>query len=353
MPAVQPVSIVSPVWSSTQAKHAGAVGSPLQTPAVHIEPAAVGVLEHTAATHVSVVHSLPSSQSASTPQPVQAGVPPTSSHVGEPVVQPESVAVPAASSTHGTQAGEAAPSQTPPLHIVPAMIGVAPQTPAVHMSAVHSLPSSQSASTTHSAQIGAAPDVSQTGTPAVQPVSIIVPAASSTQATHIALAPLHTPPAHMVPAMRGVLPQTPATHASVVQSLVSSQSPSVMQPTQTGETPVVSQSGAAAPQPVSVPPAVSSRQVTQIGVVEVSQTGSTAVQPESTIEPVASSTQAMHIGVVGSPSQLPPAHIVPAGSAVKTQALETQVSAVQSFESSQWASVMHSTQVDVPPPTRH
>ena len=54
----------------------------------------------------------------------------------------------------------------------------------------------------HATQTGAVPEVSQSGAPAPQPVSVPVPAASSTHATHMGpvVEPLHTPPAQVAPA---------------------------------------------------------------------------------------------------------------------------------------------------------
>jgi hypothetical protein len=269
----QPESSAAPAASSTQGTHAGVV--PSQTPPVQAVPASRIVSEHAPATHASRVHSFPSEQSAAVVHSTHTGVPPDVSQKGWPDPQPLSVV--SVSSTHGTQlrapalptqSGEAsvqpvsvanpvassrqashagavlAPSQTPVAQVVPAGSEVLRHTPASQASAVHSSPSSQSASARQPVQIGALPEVSQTGAPVPHPVSRSVPGASSMQSRQVGsvAAPSQTPLApHASPRASEVLVQLPALQASVVQAFPSSQSAAPTHSTQAGAAPDVTQ----------------------------------------------------------------------------------------------------------------
>jgi hypothetical protein len=146
-----------------------AAAVPSHTPPAQVVPAVTGAFTQLPLEHTSLVHVLPSPQSAVPAHSTHAG-PPTalSSHAGVAALQPPSVAPAAALSTHVAHAGTAAPSHTPPAHAAPSGRTVFEHTPAPHASVVHALPSAQSAAPMHSTHAGVL-DVSHSGAAALQP----------------------------------------------------------------------------------------------------------------------------------------------------------------------------------------
>ena len=124
------------------------------------------------------------------------------------------------------------------------------------------------------------------------------------------MTPSHTPPVQAVPTGRDVLPQTPAVHVCDVHGFPSSQSAGVVHPV-------------------------------HIGAPDVSQIGAPAGHPESRMVPAASFKQVTHMGALNDPSQTPAGHVVAGGKTLLAQTPTVHVSFVQSFESSQWASIAH------------
>jgi hypothetical protein len=268
-------------------------------------PAPTGVLPHAFAMHVSLVHSLLSSQSVGERHATHAGVAPDVSQSGAPTLQPESTLSPPASLMHGTHIGPiGAPSHTPPVHVAPGERDVCMHMPMLQASTVHAFASSQSPLPVHPTHIGIGPDVSQIGAPDMQPLSSIVPDSSSMHVTQDgAGCPSHTPPVHVIPAANGVFEHEPAAHESVVHGLPSSQCAISVQSTQTG-------------------------------VPESSHKGVPESQPVSVVVPVSSSMHSTHAGVVGAPSQTPPVHVVPGGSGSCEQRSKRHASTVHSLVSS-------------------
>jgi hypothetical protein len=296
--------------------------------------------------------------------------------------QPESVSVPARSSTQVTQSGDGlAPLHTPPAQLVDGPSTVAPQTPAVQVSVMHALPSLQFAAVRHCTHTGAAPEVSQNCRLAPQPVSR-PEAESSTQATQIGAPPVAVPqngvpppqPASVVlpvwllmhvmqegfedapsqtpepvvgqvrPAVSELAPQTPALQVSVVHWLPSLQSRLVKHCWQVGPPVALGlQKGALAPQPRSVPePATLSRQGTHTGAAPlVSQSGLEAVQPESVDVPERSLTQVTQSGAGLAPLQTPPVQLVVGPRMVVWQEPETHASLVHWLASLQSEAPSH------------
>src|SRR5690606_6122657 len=121
---------------------------------------------------VSVVHSIPSSQSALVMHPVQRAGISVTSQVGAPSAQPRSTAPSGASSMHSPQVSSpATPLQYPSLHSSPSRIVVPLHAPSSHTSSVQSLPSPQSASPTHSAHLAGELRASHTGSASLHPES--------------------------------------------------------------------------------------------------------------------------------------------------------------------------------------
>ena len=87
---VQPASWVGPDAVSEQATHFSIEAVPLHTPAAHMLPAATVLKTHFPALQVSVVHSLPSLQSAAIVQPPHAASSPVPMHTGAAGEQPMS-----------------------------------------------------------------------------------------------------------------------------------------------------------------------------------------------------------------------------------------------------------------------
>jgi hypothetical protein len=263
----QPESVDRPLALSKHTTHEGVGAALLQMPPVQLDPAATGVVLQTPAEQVSVVHELPSLQSAlvtqapqnaeapvprqngeAPPQPVsvpltesftqgaQNGEAPEVTQSGEPALQPASVPAPVVLFKQVTQSGaEGAPSHTPPAQLAPAEREVKVQAPATQASVVQAFASVQSLAPKQATQRPPVTDVSQSGVVPPQPESVPRPLAVSVQITQAGavLEPLQMPPVHEVPAETGVFTQAPpAEQESLVQVLPSLQSAPVRQATQ-------------------------------------------------------------------------------------------------------------------------
>ena len=259
---------------------------PLQTPPVHADPADRAVFEQTPAEHASVVHVLPSLQSAGLRHCTQTRVGPEVSQTGVPAVQPKSIIVPEAVSRQGRHMGALiAPSHTPEGHTAPCESDGFEHTLEVQRSLVQTLPSLQSLPTMQRTHAGIAPDVSHIGVAALHPVSVIVPVRSLTHATHAGLAidPLQMPPVHGVPVACVVFEQVPDEHASAVHWLLSLHCAELRHWTHTADP------------------------------LDVSQMGRATVHPVSRMTPVASSTQPTNAGSMGGAHRPAPVRQMPVG----------------------------------------
>src|ERR1700753_2144775 len=100
--SLQPESFLATAASSAQTTHFSAPETPLHTPDAHAWPAATGENAQLPLLHVSLVQSLPSSQSMLVVQPLHVAAAPKPTQIGAPAVQPSSFAVPTAVSRQRT-----------------------------------------------------------------------------------------------------------------------------------------------------------------------------------------------------------------------------------------------------------